>query len=96
MCGIDLGCQRQSLESKAGCQTIEAQDKSREMALISSDVEDLHQLLDEYKQHVQGTIHPSGPYSVQSVGAAKAVSWAIGHNPGWVTTLTQAGLNPNW
>ena len=28
-------------------------------------------------------------YSVQSIGAAKAVSLAIGHNPGWVTTPTQ-------
>ena len=27
--------------------------------------------------------YPSGPYSVQSVGAAKAVSWAFGHNPGY-------------
>ena len=34
------------------------------------------------------SIHPLGPYSVQSVGAASAVSWAIGHNPGWVTTST--------
>ena len=30
-----------------------------------------------------------GPYSVQSVGAAEAVSLAIGHNPGWVATPTQ-------
>ena len=30
-----------------------------------------------------------GPYSVQGVGAAKAVSWAIGHNPGQVATPTQ-------
>ena len=35
------------------------------------------------------SIHPSGPDSVQSVGAASAVSLAIGHNPGWVATLTQ-------
>ena len=35
------------------------------------------------------SIHPWGPYSVQSIGAAEAVSWAIGHNPGWITTLTQ-------
>ena len=34
-------------------------------------------------------IKPLGPYSVQSVSAAKAVSWAIGHNPGRVATLTQ-------
>ena len=34
-------------------------------------------------------LHPSGPYSVQSVGAAEAVSKTIGHNPGWVATLTQ-------
>ena len=36
-------------------------------------------------------IHPNppGPYSVQSISAAKVVSWAIGHNPGWVTTPTQ-------
>ena len=30
-----------------------------------------------------------GPYSVQSVGAAKAVSLAIGHNAGRVATPTQ-------
>ena len=34
------------------------------------------------------SIHPSGPYSVQSVGAAEAVFLAIGHNPGRVATLT--------
>ena len=27
-------------------------------------------------------------HTVQSVGAPEAVSWAIGHNPGQVTTLT--------
>ena len=32
---------------------------------------------------------PLRPYSMQSVGAAEAVSLAIGHNPGWVTTLMQ-------
>ena len=30
-----------------------------------------------------------GPYSVQRVGAASAVSMAIGHNPGRVATPTQ-------
>ena len=30
-----------------------------------------------------------GPYSVQSIGAAHAVSMAIGHNPGQVATPTQ-------
>ena len=35
------------------------------------------------------SILPLGPYSVQSVGAAKAVSWVIGHNPGRVATPTQ-------
>ena len=30
-----------------------------------------------------------GPYSLQSVDAASAVSLAIGHNPGWVATPTQ-------
>ena len=30
-----------------------------------------------------------GPYSVQSVSAALAVSLAIGHNPGQVATPTQ-------
>ena len=40
-------------------------------------------------------LHPSihwgegGAYSIQSISAAKAVSLAIGHNPGLVTTLTQ-------
>ena len=31
----------------------------------------------------------SGPHSVQSVGAAKSVSLAIGHNPGQVATPSQ-------
>ena len=35
------------------------------------------------------TAHPLGPYSVQSVGAAEAVSLAVGYNPGWVATPTQ-------
>ena len=35
------------------------------------------------------SIHPLGPYSVQSVGAAKAVSCAVQHNPGRVATPTQ-------
>ena len=35
------------------------------------------------------SIHPLEPYSVQSVGAAEAVSLAIGHNPGRVATPTQ-------
>ena len=35
------------------------------------------------------SIHPLGPNSVQSIGAASAVSLAIGHNPGQVTTPTQ-------
>ena len=35
------------------------------------------------------SIHPLGPHSVQRVGAAEAVSWAIGHNPGWVAIPTQ-------
>ena len=35
------------------------------------------------------SIHPSGPYSIQSIGAVEAVSWAIGHNPGGVATPTQ-------
>ena len=35
------------------------------------------------------SIHPWGPYSVQSVGTAKAVSLVIGHNPGQVATPTQ-------
>ena len=34
-------------------------------------------------------IQSLGPYSVQSIGAVSAVSLAIGHNPGWVTTPTQ-------
>ena len=33
--------------------------------------------------------NPMGPHSVQNISAAKAVSWAIGHNPGWVATPTQ-------
>ena len=40
-------------------------------------------------QTAVSSIHPLGPYSVQSVGAAEAVSLAIGHNPGPVTTPTQ-------
>ena len=35
------------------------------------------------------SIHPLRLYSTQNVGAAAAVSWAIGHNPGWVANLTQ-------
>ena len=35
------------------------------------------------------SIHPSGPHSMQSIGAAEAVSLAIGHNPGRVATSTQ-------
>ena len=38
---------------------------------------------------VQEEEEEMGPYSVQSVGAAEAVSLAIGHNPGWVATPTQ-------
>jgi len=38
---------------------------------------------------VKTSIYPLGPYSVQTVGAAWAVSWAIGHNPGRVATPTQ-------
>ena len=38
---------------------------------------------------IHPSIHPLGPCSVQSVGAAFAVSLAIGHNPGWVATPTQ-------
>ena len=33
--------------------------------------------------------HPLGPHYVQSIGAAEAVSLAIGHNAGRVVTLTQ-------
>ena len=35
------------------------------------------------------SIHPLEPYSLQSVGAASAVSLAIGHNPGRIATPTQ-------
>ena len=35
------------------------------------------------------SIHPLGPYSVQRIGAAKAVSLTIGYNPGQVATPTQ-------
>ena len=35
------------------------------------------------------SIHPLEPYSAQSIGAAKAISWAIGNNPGWVANPTQ-------
>jgi len=38
---------------------------------------------------IHPSIHPLGPYSVQSIGAAQAASLAIGHNPGQVTTPTQ-------
>ena len=38
---------------------------------------------------LEGSIHPLGTYSVQSVGAAEAVSLAIGHKPGRVATPTQ-------
>ena len=43
--------------SRAGCQTVsKARDISKEMALISSGIEDLHQLLGEQKQHIQGRV----------------------------------------
>uniref|UniRef100_A0A8C4N7N1 Ig-like domain-containing protein n=2 Tax=Eptatretus burgeri TaxID=7764 RepID=A0A8C4N7N1_EPTBU len=45
-------------------------------------------------KYIPLSIHPLGPYSVQSIGAAQAVSWAIGHNPGWVTTSTQDTSKP--
>ena len=38
---------------------------------------------------IHTSIHPLGPYSVQSIGAAEAVSLAIGYNTGWVATPTQ-------
>ena len=38
---------------------------------------------------LHSSIHPLGTYSTQSIGAAKAFSEAIGHNPRQVTTLTQ-------
>ena len=37
----------------------------------------------------EDSIHPLGSYSVQSVGAAEAVSWAIGNNPIQVVTPKQ-------
>ena len=40
--------------------------------------------------------NPLGPYSVQSIDAAKAVSWAIGHNPGQVATPTQDTRMAQW
>ena len=44
---------------------------------------------ERWGQKLYPSIHPSGPYSIQSITAAKAVSWAIGHNLGWVTTAMQ-------
>ena len=38
--------------------------------------------------HIHPSIHPLGADSVQSVGAAEAVSLAIEHNPGGVATPT--------
>ena len=35
------------------------------------------------------SIYPLGPPSVQSIGAASAVSLAVGHNPGRVPTALQ-------
>ena len=49
----------------------------------------LHTNLISSTSRFHPSIHPLGPYSLQSVGAAKAVSWAIEHNPGQVATLTQ-------
>ena len=45
--------------------------------------------LHTYDQLATRNIHPLGPYSVESVGAAEAVSWANGHNPGQVAILTK-------
>ena len=41
------------------------------------------------KNYNEECMHALGPYSVQSVGAAEAVSLAIGHNHGWIATSTQ-------
>ena len=38
---------------------------------------------------VRRDIHPLGLYSAQSISVAKSVSWAVEHNPEWVTTPTQ-------
>ena len=45
--------------------------------------------MQKYRSAIYKYIHPSGPYSVQGVGAADAVSLAIGHNPRRVATTTQ-------
>ena len=41
------------------------------------------------RYHLEHLFHTLGPHSVQSVGAAEAVSLAIGHIPGQVTTPKQ-------
>ena len=46
-------------------------------------------IVEKVVSHVSTSIHPLGPYSVQSIGAAKAVSLALGNNPGRVATPTQ-------
>ena len=45
----------ESLESKVECQTVsKAQDMFRDGPDLMSDIEGLHPLLEEQKQHVQG------------------------------------------
>ena len=42
----------------------------------------------ERERDALAAYHPLGPYTVSNIGAASAVSMAIGHNPGRVATLT--------
>ena len=47
----------ESLESKAGCQSVsKARDVSRQSAHLMSEIDGLHPFLDEWKQHVQGRV----------------------------------------
>ena len=53
MSGDGLGYRRK----RVSCQTIsKARDMSRDMADFMSGIEDLHPLLGEQKQHIQGTV----------------------------------------
>ena len=56
-------------------------------SVIQEQEEDLPQTSTASRRDFQS--NTLGTYSVQSIGADWAVSWAVGHNPGQVATPTQ-------
>jgi len=76
--------QRESISLGTSIHLSGQQMSTPEAVFFRSSCEDLlHVDLSEY------FIHPLGPYSVQSISPAKAVSWAIGHKAEQVITPTQ-------